>query len=126
MVSVGSGRFAVVADAVSQIIDPGLDSGFRPGAPEEASMLEAERYPVLDLHALTGERPAGTCVHLLLSGDGGRVVMPVDAAEAIRDIAPDDIAPLPTFIFSSERRLFRGIFSDGRVPRLLLDERAIL
>jgi chemotaxis signal transduction protein len=126
MVSVGSGRFAVVADAVWQIVDPGLDSGFRPGTPEDGAMLGGERYPVLDLHALTGERPLGTCVYLLLGGDGRRVALPVDAAEAIRDIAPDDIAPLPSFIFSRERRLFRGIFTDGRVPRLLLDERAIL
>ena len=126
MVSVGSGRFAVVADAVSQIVDPGLDPGFRRAAPQDGATLGGERFPVFDLHALTGERAPNTCVYLLLGGDGRRVAVPVDSAEAIREIAPDDIAPLPSFIFSREHRLFRGIFSDGGGPRLLLDERAIL
>jgi chemotaxis signal transduction protein len=126
MVSVGSGRFGVAADAVAQIVDPALDAGFRREGTGDAAILGGESYPVVDLHALTGEPPQGPCVYLLLGSEGRRVALAVDAAEAIRDIAPDDIAPLPSFIFSRERRLFRGIFSDGRGPRLLLDERAIL
>ena len=37
-----------------------------------------------------------------------------------------DIAPLPAFIFARPRRSFRGVFSDGRDPRLVLDEDGIV
>jgi len=50
----------------------------------------------------------------------------VDSAEAIREVAASPIAPLPSFIFASSKRLFRGIFSDGREPRLLLDVDGLL
>jgi chemotaxis signal transduction protein len=125
LMSVGAGRFAVAADAVTQIVDPVLDAGTPRESPGDEATIGGARYPVIDLHALSGEPRTGACVYLLLEVKGRRAALPVDAAEAIREIEPDAIAPLPAYIFAPERRLFRGIFSDGRASRLLLDERAL-
>ena len=124
MVSVGEGRYAVPADAVAQIVDPALESEFR--LEESAAVYRGERLPFLDLHAAAGESPGPAPVYLLLEGPSRRLVIAVDGAEAIRDVPAGEIAPLPDFIFPQPRRVFRGVFADGRDPRLLLDEDGIL
>jgi len=124
MVSVGEGRYAVPADAVAQIVDPAVEVDFH--LEESEAVYRGERFPVLDLHAVAGERRGPSPVYLLLEGARGRSIVPVDGAEAIRDVPAGDIAPLPAFIFARPRRAFRGVFSDGRDPRLLLDEDGLL
>jgi chemotaxis signal transduction protein len=124
MVSVGEGRYAVPADAVAQIVDPAVEPDFH--LEDAAAVYRGERLPVLDLHAAAGERRGAAPVYLLLAGAHRRVIVAVDGAEAIRDVPAGEIAPLPAFIFARPRRAFRGVFSDGRTPRLLLDEDAIL
>jgi chemotaxis signal transduction protein len=124
MVSVGEGRYAVPADAVAQIVDPAIERDFH--LEDAVAVYRGERLPVLDLHAAAGERRGPSPVYLLLEGGRRRVVIAVDGAEAIRDVPAGDIAPLPAFIFARPRRAFRGVFSDGRGPRLLLDEEGIL
>jgi chemotaxis signal transduction protein len=125
MVSVGRGRYAVAADAVAHIMDPALEPEFRREAPDGAIYLGA-RYPVVDLHEGAEEVSGRSCVYLLVEGNGRRAFVPVDSAEAIRDVAPGEIAPLPTFIFARGRRLFRGLFADGQEPRLLVDVEGLL
>ena len=126
LISVGRGRYAVAADAVTRILDPERQGDFlREGGGGDATE-RGVRYPVLDLHAAAGETPGPSCVYLMVEGRGGRAVLPVDSAEAIREVAASTIAPLPSFIFASSKRLFRGIFSDGREPRLLLDVDGLL
>jgi chemotaxis signal transduction protein len=120
MVSVGEGRYAVPADAVAQIVDPALEADFH--LEDREAVYRGERFPILDLHAAAGERRGPSPVYLLLEGVRRRVIVAVDGAEAIRDVPAGDIAPLPAFIFAWPRRTFRGVFSDGRDPRLLLDE----
>ena len=61
-----------------------------------------------------------------LQDSAGRMFRAGMGAEAIRDVPAGDIAPLPAFIFARPRRAFRGVFSDGRDPRLLLDENGLL
>ncbi len=122
MVSVGTGRYAVAADAVSRIMDPAQEADFRREAPAAEAVCGGARFPVVDLHSAVGQTPGPSCVYLVLEGGGGRVVVPVDSAEAIREVPAASIAPLPSFIFARDRRLFRGLFSDGRESRLLLDE----
>src|SRR2546422_1875021 len=124
MVSVGEGRYAVPADAVAQIVDPAVEVDFH--LEESEAVYRGERFPVLDLHAATGERRGPSPVYLLLEGARHRAIVPVDGAEAIRDVPAGDIAPLPAFIFARPRRAFRGVFSDGRDPRLHLDENGLL
>jgi chemotaxis signal transduction protein len=124
MVSVGEGRYAVPADAVAQIVDPALESDFH--LEDAEAVYRGERLPLLDLHEAAGERRGPSPVYLLLEGARRRVVIAVDGAEAIREVPAGDIAPLPAFIFARPRRSFRGVFSDGRDPRLVLDEDGIL
>ncbi|PYS97551.1 MAG: hypothetical protein DMF50_00235 [Acidobacteria bacterium] len=121
LISVGRGRYAVAADAVTRILDPERQPDFRREGGGGDAIERGVRYPVLDLHAAAGETPGPSCVYLMVEGRGGRAVLPVDSAEAIREVAASAIAPLPSFIFASPKRLFRGIFSDGLEPRLLLD-----
>ena len=124
MVSVGEGRYAVPADAVTQIVDPALEADFH--LEDAEAVYRGERYPVLDLHAAAGEQPGPSPVYLLLEGERRRAIVAVDGAEAIREVPAGDIAPLPAFIFARPRRAFRGVFTDGRHPRLLLDQDGLL
>jgi len=126
LVSVGEGRYAVAAEAVAQIMDPALDPKFHrePGAGE--LIYHGGRCPVVDLNGTVGDEEGGASLFLVLEGKGRRVMVPVDAAESIQEIPGTEIAPLPSFIFAAGRGLFRGLFSDGRVPRLLLDEAVLL
>ncbi len=125
MVNVGRGRYALAAEAVHRIIDPALEPGFREDREAGEAIDNSGRYPVIDLHEMAGEAPGDSALYLLLGGSKGRSVMRVDSAEAIRDVAAASIAPLPAFIFTDPKRLFRGIFRDESGPRLLLDESAL-
>lgn len=125
MVAVGRGRYAVAVDAVERIIDPALEPHFEEDTETGEATDGRSRFPVLDLHGATGESSSGSCIYLLLGGAGRRAALRVDAAEEIRDVSPSSIAPLPAFIFAERKRLFRGVFSDERGPRLLLDESAL-
>ncbi|HEX9427183.1 MAG TPA: hypothetical protein VGA64_05295 [Candidatus Polarisedimenticolia bacterium] len=118
MVSVGAGRYAVAAEAVAKIMDPALDPGFRHEGNSAEAIHDGTRYPVVEIDP--GARGAGG-LYLLLGKGGARALMPVDSAESIQDVSGTAIAPLPTFIFAGARRPVRGIFADGRTPRLLLD-----
>jgi chemotaxis signal transduction protein len=123
MVSVGEGRYAVSADAVAQIVDPALESEFH--LEDAEAVYRGERLPLLDLHEAAGERRGPRPVYLLLEGARRRVIIAVDGADAIREVPAGDIAPLPAFIFARPRRAFRGVFSDGPDPRLVVDEDGI-
>jgi chemotaxis signal transduction protein len=125
MIRVGSGRFAVAADAVARILDPGIEPGFRLAAGAERAIWRGAELPVLHLRRTLGEGDDEAALFLLIEGEGGRAVLPVDAAETIREIPADAIAPLPDFIFAEPRRVVRGVFEDGGRPRLLLDETAL-
>ncbi len=125
MMSVGGQRYAVAAEAVEQITDPALDADFRRETGSAEAIHHGVRYRVVELHE-AADRPGGSRLYLLLGDGPSRAMLPVDSAEAIREVPGTAIAPLPPFIFSGERRLFRGIFFDGREPRLLLDVGAIL
>ena len=124
IVSVGEGRYGVPADAVAQIVDPALEADFH--LEEAEAVYRGERFPVLDLHAVADERRGPSPVYLLLEGARRRAIVAVDGTEAIREVPAGDIAPLPAYIFARSRRAFRGVFPDGRDPRLLLDEDGIL
>ena len=125
MVGVGRGRYAVAAEAVERIIDPAQETNFEED-PETGEATDGRnRFPIFDLHKAAGETSGASCVYLLLGGAGRRAVVRVDTAEAIRDVPPSEIAPLPAFIFAEPKRLFRGVFSDERGPRLLLAESAL-
>lgn len=123
MVSVGTGRYAVAADAVAKIMDPALDPGFRRDGSADEATHEGTRYPVVEIEP--GARGRGA-LYLLLGRGSARALMPVDSAESIREVSGAAIAPLPSFIFAGARRPVRGIFSDGRTPRLLLNLDAFL
>ncbi len=124
MVSVGEARYAVQADAVSQILDPAQEADFH--LEESQVVFRGERFPLIDLHAAAGELPGGSPLYLLIEGARRRAIVPVDGTEAIREVAASEIAPLPPFIFPRPGRAFRGVFSDGKAPRLLLDQDGIL
>ncbi len=124
MVSVGGARYAVQADAVTQILDPALEADLH--LEESEAVYRGERFPLIDLHAAAGERRGRFPVYLLLAGARSRGIVPVDGAESIREIPATAIAPLPPFIFPRPGRVFRGVFSDGSEPRLLLDQEGIL
>ena len=124
MVNVGEGRFAVLADAVEQILDPALEADFH--LEEFAAVFRGERFPLVDLHAASGEKRGPAPVYLVLQGARRRAVVAVDGAEVIREVSAGEIAPLPAFIFARPRRAFRGVFPDATGPRLLLDEDALL
>jgi chemotaxis signal transduction protein len=124
IVSVGEGRYAVAAELVARIVDPALEAEFHlEGA---NAVYRGERLPLLDLHAATGERRGTSPMFLLLECPGRRGVVPVDGTDAIREVPAGHIAPLPAFIFERDRRVFRGLFPDGRELRLLLDEDGLL
>jgi len=125
LVSVGRRRYAVAADAVARIMDPTLEPDFRREAGSEEATHRGVRYPVIDLHGAVDRGPGGPPLYLVVETGSGRAMVPVDGAEAIREIPGTAIAPLPSFIFAGERRLFRGVFSDGHWPRLLLDADAL-
>jgi chemotaxis signal transduction protein len=125
MVSVGQGRYAVSADAVARILDPELEPELRRAVQEGQAAVEGQPVRIVDLHRLAGETRTGTGVFLLVRLGSARTLLPVDQAEAIREVAPSAIAPLPPFIFAGEKRLFRGVFDDGERARLLLDEEAL-
>lgn len=125
LVSVGRSRYAVAADAVERIIDPALEPEFKREPLADEATHRGESLPVINLHEISNEQQSDECVYLLLGTGARRAVVPVDSAEAIRDVPATSIAPLPTYIFASDRRFFRGIFSDGRNVRLLLDESAL-
>jgi chemotaxis signal transduction protein len=124
MVNVGEGRYAVPADTVGRIVDPATEPDFH--LEESTAVVHGERLPLLDLHAVAGEIAGPSPVYLLLEGRHRRVIVPVDGAEAIRDVPAGDIAPLPVFIFAQRSRAFRGVFQDAAGPRLLLDENGFL
>jgi hypothetical protein len=125
MVRIGRERFAIPADSVVCILDPAF--GFASHRDHGAAHLQGDpAHPkVADLHAATGAPAGEEGVRVLVEGPRGPVVVPVDAAEEIRDVAPDVIAPLPHFIFEDGARLFRGAFPDGMRPRLLIDVAAL-
>ncbi len=125
MVSVGSGRYALAADAVTQIMDPTLDRDFRRDVGSGEAVHRGARCRVVDLHEADGGGEERR-LYLVLGQGAGQAMVPVDSAEAIQDVPAGAIAPLPSFIFVGGRRLFRGIFSDGRELRLLVDVGAIL
>lgn len=120
MVSVGESRYAVPADIVTQILDPALEGDFR--VERSQAVYRGERLPVLDLHAAAGERHGEARVYLVVEAARSRAIIPVDGADSIRDVPSGAIAPLPPYIFSRPDRVFRGVFSDGGEPRLLLDQ----
>jgi chemotaxis signal transduction protein len=124
MVSVGEARYAVQADAVTRILDPALEADFH--LEESEAVFRGERFPLIDLHAAAGEERGRSPVYLLLEGGRRRAIVSVDGTEAIREIPATAIAPLPPFIFQRPGRVFRGVFSDGSEPRLLLDQDGIL
>ncbi|OLD62621.1 MAG: hypothetical protein AUI47_11820 [Acidobacteria bacterium 13_1_40CM_2_68_5] len=124
MVSVGEGRYAVPADIVTQILDPALEGDFRVERSE--AVYRGVRLPLLDLHAAAGERRGVATVYLVIEAARNRAIVPVDGADSIRDVPSTAIAPLPPFIFSRPGRVFRGVFSDGGEPRLLLDQDGLL
>lgn len=124
MVSVGKARYAVQADAVRQILDPAQETDLH--LEESQAVFRGERIPLIDLHAAAGERRGLSPLYLLLEGARRRAIVPVDGTEAIREVPAADIAPLPPFIFPRPGRAFRGVFSDGHAPRLLLDQDGIL
>ncbi len=126
MVSVGSGRFAVAADAVVQILDPALDRDVRPEAESGEVVWRGRRHRVAEWPEVLRRNPGGHAgLYLVLRHPLRDCALPVDSADTIQEIPPAAIAPLPAFIFSGGRRLFRGIFFDGQEPRLLLDVGAI-
>ena len=86
LISVGRGRYAVAADAVTRILDPERQPDFRREGGGGDAIERGVRYPVLDLHAAAGETPGPSCVYLMVEGRGGRAVLPVDSAEAIRRV----------------------------------------
>src|SRR3989442_4696246 len=105
MVSVGEGRYAVPADAVVQIVDPAVEVDFH--LEESEAVYRGERFPVLDLHAVAGERRGPSPVYLLLEGARGRSIVPVDGAEAIRDVPAGGISPPSAVIFARPPRAVR-------------------
>ncbi len=115
----------MAAEAVERIIDPAQEADFEADSKTGEATDGRDRFPIFDLHEAVGESTGASCVYLLLAGAGRRAVVRVDTAEEIRDVPPSEIAPLPAFIFAERRRLFRGVFSDERGPRLLLDESAL-
>lgn len=123
MVSVGAGRYAVAADAVEKIMDPALDPDFRREEDASEAVHEGTRYPVVGIEP---GAPGRGSLYLLLGRGENRALMPVDSAESIQEVSGTAIAPLPSFIFAGARRPVRGIFSDGRAPRLLVDVEALL
>ena len=124
MVSVGQDRYAVPADIVTQILDPALESELRL-EPTEA-IYRGERYPLRNLHAAAGGGRGVSRIYLVLGAARNRAIVPVDGADAIRDVPSTAIAPLPSYIFAGPARVFRGVFSDGGEPRLLLDQDGLL
>ena len=126
LVRAGRGRYAVAADAVSRILDPSTETNFHLEQTTGDAICRGARYPVVDLHEATGERAATPGLYLVLEDAPCRVAVAVDGAEAILEVPADAIAPLPSFIFATQRRLFRGVFVDEEGPRLLLDEKGLL
>ena len=124
MVSVGEGRYAVPADIVTQILDPALEGDFRVERSE--AVYRGERLPVLDLHAVAGEPHGVARVYLVVEAARSRAIVAVDGADSICDVPSTAIAPLPPFIFMRSARVFRGVFSDGGQPRLLLNQDGFL
>jgi len=124
MVSVGQARYAVQADAVRRILDPVQEADLHVEGAE--AVFCGERLRLIDLHAVAGEPRGREPVYLLLEGSRSRALVPVDGTEAIREVPAIDIAPLPPFIFASPGRVFRGVFSDGGSPRLVLDQEGML
>ncbi len=124
MVSVGQDRYAVPADIVTQILDPALESELTLEASE--AVYRGERFPLRDVHPAAGGGRGVSRVYLVLERLQRRAIMPVDEAHAIREIPAAAIAPLPQYIFARPGRVFRGVFSDGGEPRLLLDRDGLL
>ncbi|MGH9750504.1 MAG: chemotaxis protein CheW [Candidatus Polarisedimenticolia bacterium] len=125
LVRVGGLRLAVSADAVARIVDPAVEGDFLPGGPGGRIRWRGTEYPAVDLRGVAGEPKGGEAVYLLVDRGRTSVFLRVDAAETIRDVAADRIAPLPPFIFATPRRFVRGLFADPDGPRLLIDEGAI-
>lgn len=124
MVSVGQARYAVQADVVRRILDPTQEEDLH--LEQSGAVFQGERLRLIDLRAAAGAPPARALLYLLLEGSRSRAIVPVDGTESIRDVAPADIAPLPPFIFARPARVFRGVFSDGPSPRLVLDQDGML
>jgi chemotaxis signal transduction protein len=125
MVSVGGERFAVAADTVVQILDSRLERDLSRDRESGEVVHRGKRYRVVHLKSDPSESEPARLYLLLRAGDGEAMV-PVDTADTIQEISPGAIAPIPSFIFGTEHRAFRGVFSDGREPRLLVDVGALL
>src|SRR2546428_13950073 len=93
MVSVGEGRYAVPADAVAQIVDPAVEVDFH--LEESEAVYRGERFPVLDLHAVAGERRRASPAVLLLEGARGRPLLPAAGARGRRAVPPRGLSPPP-------------------------------
>lgn len=122
MLSVGRGRYAVAASAVTRIIDPrGEPAGEPGGVPEH---LPGDRQPV-DLYALAGETAPASAILLHLDHAGRSAVLAVDQVDDICEVPTGEIAPIPAFVFEGTSRMVRGVLRDEGGLRLLLDERLL-
>jgi len=127
LVSVGRGRYAVAADAVARILDPATEIDFHPEGRDPEVTYRGSSVTLVNLDQGQEVRlPGGSRVYLVLEARGKRALLPVDGADAIREVPAAAIAPLPPFIFERQARRFRGIFSEGGEPRLVLDVEEIL
>jgi chemotaxis signal transduction protein len=125
MISIGGGRFAVPADAVTRILDPAIEDDLRilPGG--RRATWRGREIRVVDPLARPADGGAPGRIYLVIEVRGDGVLLPVEAAEAIQDVPADAIAPLPDFIFARPGRTVRGVFAGAAGPRLLLDEAAL-
>jgi len=124
LVNLGRGRYAVAADVVARILDPATEIDFHLENRSREVTYRGSRIRVASLHG--EQQMARVCVYLVLEVRGRRALLPVDDAEAIRDVPAAAIAPLPPFIFARQERSFRGVFSDRGEARLVLDVENIL
>jgi chemotaxis signal transduction protein len=122
LVRVGGLRLAVAAEAVARIVDPAVEGEFLHGEAGGRIRWRGVEYPAIDLRGVAGEPGGDEPVYLLVERGSSRLFLRVDAAETIREVAADRIAPLPPFIFATPHRFVRGLFADADGPRLLIDE----
>jgi chemotaxis protein histidine kinase CheA len=127
LVSVGHARYAVAADAVAGILDPSKGTDLNLGGLNREVTYRGSKVALVRLD--TGQEeshPDRSRIFLVLEAAGKQALLPVDGAEAIRDVPATAIAPLPPFIFARQEKRFRGIFEEGGEPRLVLDVEGFL